>query len=240
MIELLRSVRQWLLRLKEKYKQNNFHIKLNREGNVIANTAIITYDSVFEGKNRVADKCVLKWVKVGYGTYFGTDCYFERTKIGKYCSIASRVNIVAGNHPTSKFVSTHPAFFSLMSKEYFGYVHKQLYKELRFADEKNRVAVIIGNDVWIGSNATIMEGAAIGDGAVIAMGSVVTKDVPPYAVVGGVPARVIRYRFNEEQISRLEQIKWWDRPEEWIKENAKAFSDIDIFLDRVEGSNASL
>ena len=227
MIEQLRYIKRWFWRIKENHRQMSIHFKIN--GGVIADSAVITYDSVFEGKNRVSDRCVLKWVKVGYGTYFGTDCYFERTKIGKYCSVASRVDIVAGNHPTSKFVSTHPAFFSKMSEEYFGYVHKQLYKELKFADEENRIAVIIGNDVWIGSNATIMEGVTIGDGAIIAANALVTKDVQPYEVVAGVPARHLKWRFCEEDRAFLERFKWWEKPESWIKENALKFKDINEF-----------
>ena len=116
MRELLRYFRKEFWKIREKNRQNIFHFKLNKCGNRIADTAIITYDSKFEGNNAVSDGCILKWVNVGYGSYFGRDCYFERTKIGKYCSIASRVNVIAGDHPTSKFVSTHPAFFRICQK----------------------------------------------------------------------------------------------------------------------------
>ena len=89
--------------------------------------------------------------------------------------------------------------------------------------------VIIGNDVWIGRNAIIMDGVEIGSGAVVASGAIVTKDVPPYAIVGGVPAKVIRYRFDEQTIERLIESRWWDYPDEFI-ENELKFDDIEQCL----------
>ena len=121
-----------------------------------------------------------------------------------------------------------------MSKESFGYVNKQLYKELKFADEENRISVIIGNDVWIGSNASIMEGVTIGDGAVIAANALVTKDVKPYEIVAGVPAKNMKWRFNEDEREFLERFKWFEKPESWIKENAFKFKDIKGFRDEFE------
>lgn len=172
----------------------------------------------------------MKWVKVGYGTYFGQNCYFERTKIGRYCCIARGVNIIAGSHPTDTFVSTHPAFFSLMQEEQFGYVHEKKFQELKFADAEKHLAVIVGNDVWIGTNASIMEGVTIGDGAIVAANALVTKDVQPYEIVAGIPARHMKWRFDESQRNWLVNYKWWDKPLEWIKEHADEFDDIDLFI----------
>ena len=235
-VEWLRYLHRKIWRFKEQFRQMHFHFKLNKGGeNRISDTALITYDSFFGGKNSVGDDCVLKWVDVGFGSYFGNNCYFERTKIGKYCSIASKVNVVAGSHPTSVFVSTHPAFFSLMSEDFFGYVHEQIYEELKFADEKKRLAVVIGNDVWIGSNVTIMEGVTIGDGAVIGAHALVTKDVKAYEVVAGIPAKHMSWRFEEDERIFLEKFKWWEKPEAWIRENAVIFSDISEFMEKVKG-----
>ena len=91
-------------------------------------------------------------------------------------------------------------------------------------------SVVAGNDVWIGDRVLIKGGVRIGDGAVIGMGAVVTKDVPPYAVVGGVPARIIKMRFSENQISELLSQNIWEKPIEWIEENAEKFESIESFL----------
>ncbi|GAB3932153.1 hypothetical protein GCM10028827_30120 [Mucilaginibacter myungsuensis] len=90
--------------------------------------------------------------------------------------------------------------------------------------------VSIGNDVWIGSNAIIMDGVTIGNGAVIAANSVVTKDVGDYEIVGGVPAKLIKKRFDENLIMKLNEIEWWDKDEAWIKKNIDNFRDIERFL----------
>lgn len=94
----------------------------------------------------------------------------------------------------------------------------------------------IGNDVWIGSNVLIKGGVTIGDGAVVGMGSIVTKDVPPYAVVAGNPAKIIKYRCNDEQIKALLRIKWWDWPIELIKERKNDFANIDDFIKKYGGN----
>ena len=93
---------------------------------------------------------------------------------------------------------------------------------------------MIGNDVWIGSNVIIMSGVRIGDGAVIAAGAIVTKNVEPYSIVGGVPAKTIRRRFEENQIEYLRKIEWWNRSEDWIKKNAASFTDIEYFIKNIK------
>lgn len=97
-----------------------------------------------------------------------------------------------------------------------------------------KVAVKIGNDVWIGTGVLILEGVTIGDGAVVAAGAVVTKDVEPYAIVGGVPAKVIRYRHTEEQRDKLIEFKWWDKDLDWIKNNAELFCNVGDFVSKCD------
>jgi acetyltransferase-like isoleucine patch superfamily enzyme len=127
--------------------------------------------------------------------------------IGKYCSIATDVIIFLGSEHRTEWISTYP--FPLLWNE----------AESIKGHPSTKGDVVIGNDVWIGFGATILSGVTIGDGAAIGACSVVTRNVPSYAIVGGNPAQVIRYRFDEETIQKLLRIKWWDWPDEKVKEN---------------------
>lgn len=126
--------------------------------------------------------------------------------IGKYCSIAKGVNIFLGGEHRTDWVTTYP--FSALWPE---------AKHIP-GHPKSKGNVIIGNDVWIGALSCILSGVQIGDGAVVGAGALVTKDVPPYAIVGGNPAKIIRYRFDEATIEALLQIRWWDWPKEEISQ----------------------
>lgn len=189
--------------------------------------AIIDFDSVFEGKNKVSMDSELFHSYLGYGTYVAAKSRLLYTKVGKYCSIGQELGCIFGQHPTRKFVSTHPAFYSA-SFQPISYVVQDTFNETRRIVEGN-YSIVVGNDVWIGNRVSILEGVRIGNGAIIAAGSVIVKDVPPYAIVGGVPAQIIRMRFDEEKIELLEKIQWWNKDEKWLKENGKYFYDINIF-----------
>lgn len=189
-------------------------------------------NSIFEGRNAVfANTCVSNCF-IGLGTYINSDTHLFCTKIGRFCSIADHVRTGFGTHPTNTFVSTFPSFYYDTKNIPFSFMKNKapLYSIWRYVDDKKRYVVEIGNDVWIGSHVLIMDGVKIGDGAVIAAGAVVTKDVEPYSIVGGVPAKHIKYRFNKEQISSLLKMKWWNKDWEWIKNNYASFSNINSFL----------
>ena len=213
--------------LKQKLKLFSIKYKYRKLNVVISKKATIERDSTFEGCNVIHNGTHFRG-KIGYGSYIGLNSNIYG-KIGRFCSIAGNVNVVNGFHPTEKFVSTHPAFFSPIGQAGSTFSNNQCYDEVRFADKDNRHPIIIGNDVWIGFGATILAGVTIGDGAVVAAGAIVTKDVPPYAVVGGTPAKVMKYRFGQDEIDFLCDFKWWDKPIDWIKENSDLFSDIDKF-----------
>lgn len=178
----------------------------------------------FQGYNVVGVRSSVLSSSLGIGTYIGKECYLSFAEIGKFCSIGSYVRFAVGAHPTRTWVSTHPAFFSPVKQSGITFSDKVLFQEKVFADSEHYV--VIGNDVWIGDNVTILSGIKIGDGAILAAGSVVTKDVEAYSIVGGSPAKLIRYRFDKPDRDFLLSLKWWDKSMEWIRNNAKYFCNI--------------
>jgi virginiamycin A acetyltransferase len=145
-------------------------------------------------------------------------------KIGNFSSIAENVYILlGGNHPI-EWISSFP----------FGVVFDEFQEQYNNYPKLSKGDVIIGNDVWIGINSTILSGVQVGDGAIIAAGSVVTKNVEPYAIVGGNPAKLIKKRFGDEQITKLLDIKWWDWEIDKIRKNINliASGNVDEFIQR--------
>lgn len=158
-----------------------------------------------------------KLYNLGKYTYLGDRILIwnrEETTIGKFCSIATDVAIGAFKHPIST-LSMHPFVYVKEAEVVPDEI--RLEQPLTHFHDIGAKKVLIGNDVWIGTKATIMPGITIGDGAVVGSNAVVTRDVPPYAIVVGVPAKIIKYRFNEETINDLLELKWWDYPEKFIK-----------------------
>lgn len=172
--------------------------------------------------NRICDNAILGNVSLGDMSYVGERSRLSRVSIGKYSCVGPEVIIGMGTHPSRNFVSIHPAFFSPHKRAQTTFAQSHLYQE--FGE------VIIGSDVWIGARAIILDGVVIGDGAIVAAGAVVTKNIPSFSVVGGVPARVIRYRFSEDQIKKILNQPWWDRDISWLREHHMLFTDINKFL----------
>ena len=169
---------------------------------------------------RVLPRCNLIRVEMARYSYIGTNTIVADTKIGAFCSIGSSCSIGGGVHPTDR-VSTSPVFYD----------SGNCFREKKYisADSCNPVKqpqTIIGNDVWIGENVFVSAGVNIGDGAVIGAHAVITKDVPPYAIVAGVPAKILRYRFDEATIKELMATQWWEWSEERLVENKEWFSKV--------------
>lgn len=168
---------------------------------------------VFEGFNHLLGKSQLANTKLGLMTYVSS-ARISNASIGRFCSIGFESIIGLGSHP-SKYLSTHPTFYSVGGQSGLSFVTATTFTEYQ--------PITIGNDVWVGARAIILGGVTIGDGAIVAAGAVVVGDVPPFAIVGGVPARIIKYRFSEDVIAELLDWKWWLFPLEKIRAVAAGF-----------------
>ena len=208
-------------------------IKIFRDDVKLKKHVKIDSTTFFEGCNLLAPNVVFKNSDIGFASYVGNNSFLYNTKIGKYSCIGPHVKIILGQHPTD-FVSIHPCFFSTRKQSGFTYVSKDKFSEFKFVDKLKGVSVVIGNDVWICADVKILEGVTVGDGAIILPGAVVNTDVPPYAIVGGVPAKVIKYRFDKKNIDFLLKLKWWDKDKKWIESNAKYFDDIDSLKEHIK------
>ena len=187
---------------------------------------------------------VLQCTKVGAFTYFNVNNYIRYVKsIGRFCAFGPDVMVGVANHPIQSLTAHNifPDWDSDWTKDFQSYYldNKSNIDEIRNSQRKEMMKkndVSIGNDVWIGARAIILRGVRIGDGAVIGAGAVVTKDVEPYAVVGGNPAKIIKYRFSSDVIKKLEEIQWWKYGPDILKgcDVTKISETIDTIKRRIE------
>jgi len=180
----------------------------------LAETKLNRYNVIFPN-------VVMHKADIGAHSYIQKDTCIFNAQIGSFCSIASGVSIGLGQHHVQG-VSTHPAFYLK---------HTPLVRT--FSEEDQFISskpISIGHDVWIGQNAVVLDGVTIGTGAIIAAGAVVIRDVEPYSIVGGVPAKVIKYRFSEETCKQLLSSAWWEQPDEWLQHHHKYFITPESFL----------
>lgn len=178
----------------------------------------------------VAERCSLVETQLGDYSYVMQDGRIWRARIGRFVNIAASVRINATNHPVWRATLHH---FTYRASDYF----EGESDEESFFDWRREHAVIIGHDVWIGHGATILPGVTIGNGAVVGAGAVVSRDVDAYTIVGGVPARIIRRRFEEETGRRMDALAWWDWPHETLRASLDDFRNLsaEAFLDRHGG-----
>ena len=199
---------------------------------VMESGSYLNKGSVLEGRNYIGRDTCLSNVRVGYGSVVNRGCDLANTVIGRYCSVGSRIVTELGSHPLDgKHVALHTAFYSTAAVHGYSYTVNDTYADEKYLDENKRIQVVIGNDVWIGNNVSIVEGVTIGDGAAIAAGSVVTKDVEPYGIYGGIPAKKIRSRFPEDKVAALLESKWWEKDEAELRRMTEAglFDDVEGF-----------
>ena len=179
------------------------------------------YNCILDENTRVYPPFFLHNIKLGSYSYIAHNSHISHCNIGKFCSIGPNFCCGLGIHPTNG-ISTSPMFYSTAKQNGFS-----ICKENKLAEFAQ---TLIGNDVFIGANVTILDGITISDGAVIGAGAVVTKDIPPYAIVGGVPAKIIRYRFDEDTIKRLLEKRWWDGDESSLYNVERLFFDINTYV----------
>lgn len=160
---------------------------------------------------RIAHHAQISHSNIGLRTSIGRFAKINNAQIGKYCSISWDVTIGATQHPM-----THPSTHAFWYRSQFGLCDNDVSPVVEVTK--------IGNDVWIGCNVVIMPGVAVGDGAIVGAGSIVTKDVEPYAVVAGSPAKKLKMRFSSDEVAKLKELQWWDWPDEKIREHYDFFS----------------
>lgn len=201
-----------------------------RYDSIIGKGAYLSNGTDLEGRDYIGNKVTLSNVKVGYSTYIGNGAIISNTVIGRYTCVGD-IHTLIGRHPVKgESIAIHPVFFSSAKQFGYTYVKATTFEEAKYSDKENGINITIGNDVWVGYTVSICDGVTIGDGAVVGAGSLVVKDVEPYAIYAGVPAKKIGQRFDDETIGKLLKLRWWDKEESWIAEHAEEFRNPGEFV----------
>lgn len=205
-----------------------YHKYYNRDKVKFPYSARMSHRCEFEGMNAIgANSCF--YGKMGLGSYIGVGCNIC-ADIGRFTSIGHRLSQIIVTHPYKEpFVTTSPLFFSTKKQVGHCFADRQYVNEYKYYDKNRQIAFKIGNDCWIGYDVCLIGGVQVGDGAVILSRAIVTKDVPPYAIVGGIPAKIIGYRYDEETIKMLLKSQWWNKDVKWFKENWKLLTNMSTF-----------
>ncbi len=190
-------------------------------GVIVGSLAYASSDCELEAPCRIWERTTLLSSNLGKHSYCGNGTILIHATVGRFCSIGNEAILGTWSHPTD-LVSTYPGFYS---------DNQHTINIRRDINIQEINPVTIGNDVWIGHRAIIVGGITVGDGAIIASGAVVTKDIEPYAIVGGVPARVLKKRFPQATIDRLLELLWWDSDEETLRKYSELFGDPEAFVE---------
>lgn len=200
-MKIIKEIKFILYKVKINYNRKQFLKEISKIKCFVSNTSTGYWKVKYEGRNLVPENCqfLSDSISLGYATTLGVNNIISgNVSIGKYCQLGANVAIHANNHPIS-YLTTY-INYNLFDGE--------LKKNI---DYSNKIS--IGNDVWIGQGVIIIGNLNIGNGAILAAGSIVVKDVEPYSIVGGNPAKLIKYRFSEKIINEIENLKWWNMPE---------------------------
>jgi len=186
---------------------------------VMVKDRCVIFNSKFENNTAIYPGCSVSNVKLGAYSYVNENSSMGGVPLGRFTSIGPQFICGYGEHPTN-FVTTSPVMYSTRGQCSVSFADEDLFTEQR--------ETLIGNDVWIGARVFVRDGVKVGDGALIAAGAVVTTDVAPFAIIGGIPAKVIRYRFADDVVQELLRIKWWEWNEDQLKEAQPCLASPDV------------